>query len=151
MQNVVLLLFTCGCDLTPIVEQPILETQKRKKMLPVPYGPTLTAAHSVLCSFRRSRYPWVMQLVANPHYDQPTIVTQIRAVRAQTRELQKKLGELRESYLTCLAEAKVLHRVPHLKGEKICKELYSRTTKELTELIKRGQKKHQYQKIGQSL
>ena len=64
VQNIVLLPFTCGCDLTPIAEQPILETQKRNKTLPVPYGPTLTVARSVLCSVRRSRYPWVTYLVS---------------------------------------------------------------------------------------
>jgi hypothetical protein len=60
------LIFTCGCDLTPtpIAEQPILVTQKKRP--PVPYGPTLTAARSVLCSVRRSRYPWVTFLVIPP-------------------------------------------------------------------------------------
>jgi hypothetical protein len=58
------LIFTCGCDLTPIAEQPILVTQKKGP--PVPYGPTVTAARSVLCSVRRSRYPWVTFLVVIP-------------------------------------------------------------------------------------
>jgi hypothetical protein len=55
------LIFTCGCDLTPIAEQPILVTPKKRPL--VPYGPTLTAARSVLCSVRRSRHPWVTYLV----------------------------------------------------------------------------------------
>jgi hypothetical protein len=54
-------IFTCECDLTPIAEQPILVTQK--KTPPVPYGPTLTAARSVLCAVKFSRSPWVTYLV----------------------------------------------------------------------------------------
>ncbi len=54
VQNVVLLHFTSGFDLTPIAEQLILKTQKRKKLLLVPYGLTLTVAHSITPCFALS-------------------------------------------------------------------------------------------------
>ena len=93
-------IFTCECDLTPIAEQPILVTQK--KTPPVPYGPTLTAARSVLCSVRRSRYPWVTFLVIFTKLSLKMVlmdinkkVTHVRDVRHHANCLEKKSQTIR--------------------------------------------------------
>jgi hypothetical protein len=56
-----------------------------------------------------------LPLIANPQYDRPAIVNNLRLAREYKKQLQKNPGELRESYLSKLAEAIVLNRAPHLK------------------------------------
>jgi hypothetical protein len=92
-----------------------------------------------------------LPLIVNPKYDLPTIVNNLRLARNHKKDLKKSPGELRENYLSVLAEAIVLHRAPHLRGPEYSQELQTRKAKEIKELIKRERKKRQYQKISRTL
>jgi hypothetical protein len=78
-------------------------------------------------------------------------VHNLRLTREYKKQPQKNPGELSESYLSKLAEAKVLNRAPQLKDGNSSHELQLRKSKELKELIKRERKKRQYRKIGRTL
>jgi hypothetical protein len=67
------------------------------------------------------------------------------------RSLQKSHAELRESYLTGLAEALVLEKRPHLQKKEHIETLHILTKEHIQSLIKRERKRRMYRVIGKIL
>ncbi len=110
---------------------------------------------------KRSKGGWVAQstidithaaagipLIAPNLLDRPSIVRNLREAKAYKRSLEPHHSQLRENYLTKLAEAKVLQRAPYLSAPEYTQELQQRQDKEIKQLIYREKKKLQFKKIG---
>ena len=92
-----------------------------------------------------------LPLYSQDYYDRPYIVQKLREALKNERFIQQHHDEERETYLTHLATAKVLHRAPHLSRSEFSTEREHSIRKEIQELIKRERKKKQYSKIGKLL
>jgi len=75
------------------------------------------------------------------------------SIRSQKNKKRKQLRhrELRDNYLTRLAEALVLKRASYLSDPKYSLQLKSRTEREVKWLIRKEQKLQLYKKVGRQL
>jgi hypothetical protein len=82
---------------------------------------------------------------------QPIIIIRLREALHAMRQAQKSHVELRQRYLTGLAEAIVLKRKPHLEGKENAVSRYHLTEEQVQRLIKRERKRQMYRNIGNVL
>jgi hypothetical protein len=99
----------------------------------------------------RTREAAGLPLYSSDQYTRLYIVNRLREALLTRHSLRKNHRELRISYLTQIATAKVLNRASYLEGEEYSEERERRTKKEIKEMMKREVKKYQYRKIGQTL
>jgi len=76
--------------------------------------------------------------------EQPLIIIHLREALHAMRQAQKSHVELRQRYLTGLAEAIVLKRKPHLEGKENAESCYHLTEEQVQRLIKRERSRQMY-------
>jgi hypothetical protein len=76
--------------------------------------------------------------------EQPLIIIHLREALHAMRQAQKSHVEVRERYLTGLAEAIVLKRKPHLEGKENAESCYHLTEEQVQRLIKRERSRQMY-------
>lgn len=82
---------------------------------------------------------------------QPAIIQHLRKALIAMWQAQKSHVELREAYLTGLAEALVLEKRPYLAKDENIETLHQLTKEQVFRLIKRERRRRMYQAIGNVL